>query len=390
MDPDKDKGLQQANPYESLAEPSALQNRPRQPGPGAGSMRRPQPGPLPGAASTNGPAAAPANWGQAQATGAQTTPKTGQTTGPNMMQETGPTATGFVNFGDLYNANAGVATQRVNERQRGIVQHAKNAQGELSQQRNAFNEALAAGTAKGPSMADFDVAGGAGYMAGGTGGTAADEQGWALGKQKAGAGYTGPTGLSESDAYSKLAGDTAAAQDEVNNPLTGMNATDASLLGAAGNFGGLQQHYGDMKGQLDKANALSSDQAKAAKQESDNALKQYDLLSQTDAATKANAPTARPDTTIKLPAVGGGPDGNVLGGTPDTNGTGISSAAQWSQILRDMGFNPDGDTGRISSDEKDVIKQLGITPQDQAALASMSAEQRKAWIAQRKKDKGIA
>lgn len=249
----------------------------------------------------------------------------------------GASATGYVNFDRIYNANAGVAGREAGKRQAGIDAQAKAAQTELTGAQGNFNKAVTGATTNVPTQSQRDWAsygstgvtpgkrvmgayvnagqtdpsksfiseqqegldGGPGIVrdangnpvvdSGGrnvmqdttpsyTGNAAADE---AAVRAGAGAKYTGPNALSEdTDAYTKLLGDATSAQDSAKNPLVGLGQTDAALLGAAGRSGFEQRksRYSGLKDQVSRANDASIGQADAARNITTGASQMYDDL----------------------------------------------------------------------------------------------------------------
>lgn len=237
----------------------------------------------------------------------------------------GPTATGHVNFDQLYSANAGVAGREAAKRQTSAQGKAEGAKAGLTGAQGQFAQGLRTGANPGPSSGDYAYATGARKfdtdstpMTPG-GEQRAETEGEWRSRLEAGAkkGYEGPNALSGMDAYAKLAQDTAAAQDEATTlaggneglQAQGLNQTDAALLGAAGRkgFSELGERYGGLKGQLDKANTESQAQAKAARASAEEGQNLYErLLSDYDAKeagetdTRKHADDARKTAADKI------------------------------------------------------------------------------------------
>lgn len=298
----------------------------------------------------------------------------------------GATPTGYVNFGDYFNANGAAAAQGAQQLQSSEAKKATGAQQGLNQAQTAFTGAVNAGTPQGPSTQDFWTASGyqktpsnvgaakgsaqpaqkgiaygkngppasppvanqppMGWSPGGGGGTDADNARWAAGAANAHNGYTGPNSLSDADTYSQLASDTKGASDEANALASGNSgiagalqgsantSADASLLGAAGRQGFVNsgQKYGGMSNTLDAANTASQGQSDTARQMSDNALQQYGLL--------ANQETNTQDAIADKEAANYVPVSSIKGvSNPITSGVqgnpnAPHSVSQW---IRDIG-----------------------------------------------------
>lgn len=258
----------------------------------------------------------------------------------------GASPTGYVNFGDYFNANADAAANGAQQLQTSAGQKGQNAQAELGKAQSAFTGAVQSGTPQGPTGADFQRAqsGSAPTTvdAAAPARTSADtqtapagatktttqpgeqsqdawrqqmQQGW----NKAYAGYQGPNALSNTSAYDQLLKDTTASSDEANALASGNSGiagalqgsantqADAALLGAAGRqgFSSIGQKYGGGLNRLTAADAASQQQSTNAKQQSQAAYDQYGLLAKDDAATQAaqadaakqaGATSATPDT----------------------------------------------------------------------------------------------
>lgn len=224
--------------------------------------------------------------------------------GPAMMNASGPTATGYVNFDSLYNANAGVAQREATQRANAAEAAGQKATQARTGAQQGFTQATRTGATQGPQSTDYEYAAGqrqfydpaAFVQAPSTGGAnALAARGSAGAKMqpedtrevfenrlKTGAqgGYWGPDSLSETDGYDELLKQTEAAQQQATNPLVGLNQTDAALLGAAGQprFAEVEAKYGGLKDELDKANTASVGQAKAARAGADKAADEYGRL----------------------------------------------------------------------------------------------------------------
>lgn len=320
----------------------------------------------------------------------------------------GPSATGHVNFDQVYNANAGVA-QRESEKARSAAEgKAKAAQQGLTGAQNQFQGAVKAGSVASPTAQDAARAGGAqDFWAAGKGAPTAPmtnqlasrqstsggdlardtEENW-LGNMKnaAGKGYTGPASMSAMDLYGKLAQDTTAAQDAVNNPLADVtNDLDRALLGAAGRprLESLKSQYSGLKGNLEAANLRSVDEAKAAKANSAGASNAYDeLLDQYDASKKPP-----PDTAIHLGAANStlGPESGSTGDQLTENGKyspGLGSQEDYDSVFTKMGLDPK------SKKDRDLLSKFITSQDDWRMLYDMTPEQAAAWLAQRREETG--
>lgn len=261
---------------------------------------------------------------------------------------------GFVNFGDVYNANAAAAQTGAQNLQASAASKGQAAQAGLKSAQGAFAGAVAAGTPGGPTGADFSVAtgqspstyaGAAGEKARAAltpatnfvpGGSAKDEANWKAGQAQAAQGYTGPNALGDASTYAKLASDTAAAQDEattlagqgnagIAGALQGSDNTsfDSALLGAGGRggFAQLGRQYGGLNDALSSADANSQAYANNAKQLSTNAQNAYTQLFNDDADQKAKVFTPSVTSTITNPAPSTPssfiPDSDAYVGDPD-------------------------------------------------------------------------
>lgn len=254
----------------------------------------------------------------------------------------GKTATGFVNFGDVYQANAGAAQQGTKGLQTSAQQQGQKAVNGRTGAEGQFENATRTGSVQAPTQGQQDWAKwgstgvvqpkkvtGAQFNANddkshngtttqqqsvteqnqglnggeqpliGDGGVpvvapsqsydqshASDEE--AAVRAGAAGSYTGPNSLSDMQQYGQLAQDSAAAQDYAtalasgNQGLEGMgmNATDAALLGAAGRPGFTRagQQYGHLSSQLADANTQSQGIANSARSQSDADTAQYQGL----------------------------------------------------------------------------------------------------------------
>jgi hypothetical protein len=329
---------------------------------------------------------------------------------------TGATPTGYVNFGDFYDANAAAAQAGAQQLQTSAGQKGQQAQAGLTGAQQQFNKGVQAGTPTGPSTNDFwrasgytnqGVATGDGKNPGANpgvayghgqqpaspsarnpngppdgwaktnnGGSDADNARWAQGAQNALNGYTGPNALSESQGYGDLLKNTTSAADEANALASGNNgiagalqgsantSADAALLGAAGRqgFADVGRKYGGLGSALDAANARSQQQSAQAKQDSANALEQYEQLAQQEDATNAaNKPA--PVTLDAAPGVGGS-DATLGPGSasddPSTWGTAqwIRNIGGWMSPLDDL-FHVTGNKGPIDYSTDYFENQFG-------------------------------
>jgi hypothetical protein len=233
--------------------------------------------------------------------------------GPDRMADSGPTATGYVNFDRLYNANAGVADREAKSRQASTASKAGAAQAGLAGAQGKFNAGLTGSANGGPSADDAAYATGQRQfdtdptpMTPGGEARAKTEDEWRAGLE-AGTkkSYAGPNALSGMDEYAKLTQDTAAAQDAAQNPLVGLGQTDAALLGAAGRpeFEAQRQQYGHLKDDLSKANVASETAAKTQRERDAEAQGNYArLLSDYDARKDVEAGQQKDADAVKKAA----------------------------------------------------------------------------------------
>jgi hypothetical protein len=234
----------------------------------------------------------------------------------NAPPQAAQTASGFINFDQLYGANSGVAKRESDKRANDAMASAKKAQQELAALQAQYTKQVNSGTLQGPSEADQ---GWAQYGDGVQEAPIRPAPGQEIlqpsnsdiaGEINAGAngGYGGPSALSALDAYGQLTQDTTAAQQGIgalqsNEGLQGLglNQTDAALLGGAGRsqFAKLGDKYGGLQKDLDAANASSIGQADDARSKSDAARDAYrgllDQRSQTDNASQTGNDTAQPN-----------------------------------------------------------------------------------------------
>lgn len=229
--------------------------------------------------------------------------------GPDMLNAGGPTATGHVNFDQMYNANAGVAQREAGKRADAVERAGASAvQGRTGAQQN-FANATRTGATQGPAPEQYEYATGQRAFYGADAPTARSapvnalqqrdtgprvtpdptEADWlAQMRTAADRKFSGPDALSSMNGYDDLLKQTVAAQDLAKNPLTGLGETDRMLLGATGGErrSELAAKYGDLTKQLDAANTASIAQAKDAKAVSDAAQSDYERLLKDYEATR--------------------------------------------------------------------------------------------------------
>lgn len=309
----------------------------------------------------------------------------------------GPTATGHVNFDQVYNANAGVAGREAGKLQTSAGAKGQAAQSGLTGAQKGFSQAVRTGTVQGPTdqqktWAQYGLTTGAQVAPASPGPgqsvyTPPPSDADAEGSVRAGAAskYSGPNALSAMEQYSKLAQDTAAAQDEAtalasgNEGLQaeGMNQTDAALLGAAGRSGfeQLGRRYGGLKDQLDAANKASIGEADRSRAQSDAAIAQYKALIDQADARKAGAGGA-PGSPTDTPTASGNPTGygsyddfmNNPGWSESLHEGGMAlSPADWAtRGLGELGY-----TGQNASELFGKTVAGGAAPQDDWAKANV-------------------
>lgn len=415
-DPNKRKNSQptagEPNPYESMTGPTAT----------AKAL------PPPGIAA---PAAPEQPYGGALATGEGV--------------DSGPSATGYVNFDRIYGANEGVAAREAQKRGDAAKGAAQNAQAGLTGIQGKFNSGVTGATNSGPSAADYTYATGQAQFAqpktqqmanrDKSAATVAQQPGGFAVKNptesewrsnlEAGAnkGYTGPDALSGMDEYLKLAQDTEAAQQAINNPTTGLNQMDAALLGAAGRprYAELQQQYGNLKGDLDAANTASAAQGKAAADASKTGENEYSrLLSDYDTEKAREAAYAAAHQTPPAPSVGPGGVATLGQAADSTAGQDFShvgtqeyedqaktdlNPATYGARSDDANYNMGLYKTFSGTSNDDAIQrsqgatwnekfhnwvesQVGpVTPAEWSDLESMTPEQQKAWFDDKKSKK---
>ena len=213
----------------------------------------------------------------------------------------GPTASGHVNFDQIYNANAGTSARKASQLQGMAGAKGMAARTGMQAASNQFGQMARAGTVQGPTGAQQA------FAASGAGSTQANPNVPNVGQQaanprgpntsdpmyqqlQAGAAgqYSGPDSLSDMGVYEKLLKDAGEAQDLSTSLASGnegiqaqgLNQLDAALVGGAGRrgFAELGKQYGNLKGDLDKANQDSIGVADAAKQKSADAAAAYRAL----------------------------------------------------------------------------------------------------------------
>lgn len=289
-------------------------------------------------------------------------------------QANGPTATGFVNFGDIANANSGVSQRQAGRLQGNAEQKAQKAQQGLTGAQSAFSAQVRTGTNQGPSASDY------GYASGKLGfyrppgaadvkratsngpnvsetqeglastetrnGPVADptalnapspdsvnagaitEADWrARVEQGAQSGYSGPSSLTDLAEYEKLLQDSQEAGKVADGlgtragiqAQTGGTALDAALIGGAGRpgFSRVQQQYGGgklMRSLDDAVVGSKADVARAKQQTATNQDAYAKLLEGYDRYLAGKAKV----TEQKAPIVIGAAPG--VGNTPTTLG----------------------------------------------------------------------
>lgn len=263
---------------------------------------------------------------------------------PEMMNAGGPTATGHVNFDQLYNANAGVAQRESAQRANAAEAAGQKAVAGRTGAQQGFQQAQRTGATQGPTASDYAYATGQRgfYAAPGEAQAGAAAQQFAAQRQPDAASmmpdlteeqfkgrlatqaknpYSGPDALSAVGGYEDLLKQTIAAQDLAKNPTVGLNQTDAALLGAAGRprFAELEKKYGGLKNELDAANTASIGQAKDARAASKAAQSDYDrLLSDYEAKKAAEAEANKGPEAIRIGAAPGvGDNSPMLGLSPE-------------------------------------------------------------------------
>lgn len=249
--------------------------------------------------------------------------------------------------------------------------------------------------------------------------TVADAATEANARAKAGAEYAGPNALSDDAGYADLLKETIAAQQQANDPLTGLGDTDRALLGAAGRpkLAATAEKYGGLQKQLEDANTASAGQSKAAKAQTDEAADLYEQLlakyegrvageqGEEDAAQAASdsvlagAQKNLDDRAAYTDAMSSkDPFRNTLHDvagffSPSDNATeanGIKSpldaATNWfgESYLGDdaSGFKPGNVSKAWGEDDADVFASM--SGDDWANFNKMSERDQRAWIAARK------
>lgn len=362
--------------------------------------------------------------------------------------DSGPSATGYVNFDRLYNANAGVAQREAGARSDAIAKQAGAAKQGLAGAQSKFQSGLTGAANTGPTADDYSYAtGGQKFGQGEAGGIAEQPNagapsvqipggGQAMGLEpaarqratkseaewrsglEAGAksGYSGPNALSGMDEYAKLTQDTAAAQDAAMNPLVGMNKTDAALLGAAGRprFEADKVKYGGLKSDLAKANEASFADAKARQAADAEARGNYERLlsdydrsqgiiadekAAEDAKKKSAGDKIAEDAATRAKFINylhGGSEGDHWRNSLHDVGDMLSPSdwianAAGEQGLRERAenaINPMGaeNTSNVWNDwqEDDWDVWASMTESDWAAFAGMNDGDKRRWIDARK------
>lgn len=342
--------------------------------------------------------------------------------------DTGPSGSGYINFERIFNANADSAQKTAQKTAADIAGKADAAKSALGQVQNQFESAAQRGTVKAPDKGAQDyfntgkVPGpvtsqsamqsqAAGQLAQRQPApntlrkpTAADYESQA--KYAANNGYSGPSALDVMSGYGDALQKGHAAYDalqatQTQGGLQGLlqsesqgapggysdnqSAFDAALVGRAGGqqFANERNQYGNLEKLFNDAqNAASGRAAEAGSNSAANAA-QWGALQNAQAQRQNQKPV---DTSIHL---GAAP--STLGTVPGVDpNQAIGGPQQWGQMYNDFGFKTDKD-GRLSGDDKDTVMKVldGITPQEEAALANMTAAERKAWFEARRKQKGL-
>lgn len=212
--------------------------------------------------------------------------------------------------------------------------------------------------------------------------------------------YGGPGSLSELEGYDQLLRDAAGIQDEAQTlglgnaglQARGMNQLDAALVGGAGRkgFEDIAKKYSNSAADLRKANEASIPIADAArKQKADAAAAYQALLNERgdfDKRVAADEADVKRINKANDEAMEGLNDPPKPGGAfPEE----LDSPEEFGQLYRDFGLSGD-DNGRMSDEDYEIFQAIGpLTDEDRAALAKMTASERRAWFEQRRKERKV-
>jgi hypothetical protein len=350
-------------------------------------------------------------------TGTAGQPQSSAPTPAQQQASSGPSATGYVNFERFFDANADAAKRSAGQVASTVGKSAETAKSDLGGVVSSFNQQAQAGTPSGPSTGDFRNASGMvthnakggqsgsyGTTQPGASATSQDKQKWTAGAANAAKGYTGPTSLDVMSGYGAANDAKARAEDQLSATssdagLQGLlqaqsqpggysdqqSAFDAALAGAAGQgqFANERQQYGNLDKLFNDADTNAQNTVAQQQQLAQNAQTQYGMLGDQEAQTEAaNTPAA--SGAITTPAVAPPGDPTTLGGE-DPNGIyffgqGNAGSPEAGSVAAKIGFN-----GQDPIDEQ-IYQQL--TAEEWRSLNSMTADQAKAWWANKKKALG--
>lgn len=212
--------------------------------------------------------------------------------------------------------------------------------------------------------------------------------------------YGGPGSLSDLDGYDQLLADAAGIQDEAQTlgmgnaglQARGMNQLDAALVGGAGRkgFEDISQKYGGLKSELQKANEASIPVADAARKQATDAAAAYQALlnerGDFDKRVAADEADVKRINKSNDEAMEGLNDPAQSGSAFPQE---LDSPEEFGQLYRDFGLSGD-DNGRMSDEDYEIFQAIGpLTDEDRAALARMTADERRAWFEQRRKERKV-
>lgn len=378
---------------------------------------------------------------------------------PPASHAQGRSATGWTNYDQLYSANEDAAKHTAGQLAGQAEKSAQGAQGALGKAQAGFGQQVQQGTLTGPTQRDYGHATGQvpfftppsqmPQAAQGAAQAVATQRGdaephihdltegeWRADLQaNAGKGYTGPSALSALDEYGGLSGQVDNASQQVGalgsqgglQSMLGQSHNaqlDAMLVGSAGRprFHDVQGQYGDLRGELERANEASQSQADAARATSVQGADDYHhLLSDYDAKKAAEAAYAAAHQTAPVTVVGPGGVATLGTAANPSFGDNLSSfpsdeneqratdqlnpdnyGQKWHDSQYMMGLykefsgtsNDNAIQGMPGSSWEEkfhnwLTSQVGeITPAEWSALESMTPEQRKAWFDDKKAKKG--
>jgi hypothetical protein len=254
----------------------------------------------------------------------------------------------FVNFGQMYRANAEKAKASASKLGNGVQSEGDAASQDINNAESGFGKAVTAGTTQypsgktpkavgpGPSATGYGLSSAAGAPYGDTGSMTRDQL--AAG---AGATYTGPSSLGDyvgQDRFNQLGSAAQKASSDAQGlttaegiasqmgygTATGKSRLDAGLAQGAGSgaFDQLSKRYGGMLGDFTNAQTASQATADEARGETDDASKLYGAdLAAWDAA-HPSTPAAAPNLGVNLNTQGGGLNSVQSSGAFDHPGTG--------------------------------------------------------------------